>query len=540
MALQLHPTNPLYRRFEAAFKSPKSYVNPFQEVSLTATFRAPSGKMHRVDGFWDGGYTWRVRFMPDEIGRWTYTTVSSDAANAGLHAQQGSFECTPALNETPFDRHGPLRLSDNRCYLAHADGTPFFWMSDTAWNGALHSTTEEWTYYLQTRAGQKFSAVQWVTTQWIGSPYGDRLGQMPYTGQEGIAINAAFFQQLDEKVDAVNRAGLLCVPVLLWAAQWGSAEIPMTTNPGIILSNDQAVMLARYMVARWGADHVVWILNGDGLYTGEVARKWVEIGRGVFGGHPHAPTLLHPGGQTWPLDDFINEEWLDMVGYQSGHSTEEKDLSWLVQGPPAADWKRQPERPFINLEPAYEDHHNGAGDIFQRLDAHTVRRALYSSLLVSPTAGVSYGGHGIWGWDDGTREPTCHAGTGIPKPWREALFLEAAMQIVHLREVFNRAEWWRLCPAPKMVLVQPGEEKPSRTILASCSHEGNTAVIYAPGSSQVVLRLDLLHPDLVGTWVNPRNGSRITAQWSGDRQRASFETPEAGDWILILRMNAEK
>lgn len=44
--------------------------------------------------------------------------------------------------------HGDIHLSDDRYYLAHADGTPFFWLGDTGWNGALFSDEQSWDVYI--------------------------------------------------------------------------------------------------------------------------------------------------------------------------------------------------------------------------------------------------------------------------------------------------------------------------------------------------------------------------------------------------------
>ena len=73
---------PQWGRFEQQFTSAKAYRNPFQEVRLTITFTSPSGQQHTTEGFWDGGATWRVRFAPDEIGTWSYTTICSDAGQS--------------------------------------------------------------------------------------------------------------------------------------------------------------------------------------------------------------------------------------------------------------------------------------------------------------------------------------------------------------------------------------------------------------------------------------------------------------------------
>jgi hypothetical protein len=379
---------PKWERFEREFRSSVSYQNPLNEVNVAVVFTSPSGQSVTVDAFWDGGRSWKVRFSPKEVGKWLYTVVCSDQKNRGLEGQSGSFVCTAARNRDRFSKHGPVQVSGDGRFLLHQDGTPFFWLADTAWNGALMSTPAEWETYLQTRTEQGFTAVQWVTTQWRAAPNGNRQGQKAFSGRERIQVNPAFFRELDRKVEAANRAGLLNVPVLLWAI--GSGTNPRV-NPGFDLPEDQAILLAKYMVARWGANDVVWILGGDGDYRGKNAERWQRIGRAVFGSGKQAPVIMHPGGMHWILNEFLNERWMSIHGYQSGHGDNEATLKWLVQGPPAQDWKKQPARPFINLEPPYENHL--AYQSKQPISAQAVRRAVYWSLLVHPTAGVSYGGH---------------------------------------------------------------------------------------------------------------------------------------------------
>src|SRR5436305_13686959 len=76
---------PKWDRFEETLQSSVAYANPVQEASLTATFTSPKGDTRKVYGFWDGGKIWRVRFKPNETGRWSYTTSCSDAKNTGLN-----------------------------------------------------------------------------------------------------------------------------------------------------------------------------------------------------------------------------------------------------------------------------------------------------------------------------------------------------------------------------------------------------------------------------------------------------------------------
>jgi hypothetical protein len=68
--------------FEITLPGPSS-GNPFTEVELTATF-ALGHRTVAVDGFYDGDGSYKIRFMPDAEGEWSYTTASGAAALDGL------------------------------------------------------------------------------------------------------------------------------------------------------------------------------------------------------------------------------------------------------------------------------------------------------------------------------------------------------------------------------------------------------------------------------------------------------------------------
>jgi hypothetical protein len=516
--------------FEAAFKSSSQYDNPAQTVALQVIFKSPSGATRTVDGFWDGGETWRVRFSPFALGEWSYTTSCSETKDNGLNGVSGRFLCDEPAGTNRFYQHGPVLVSLDGRFLQHADGTPFFWLADTAWNGALLSSAEDWSYYIQERTRQKFTAVQWVATQWRASPNGDSEGRLAFTGKEKIVINPAFFQRLDARVMALSQAGLLNAPVMLWAIGGGSNP---DINPGCSLPEDQAILLAKYMVARWRAYPVVWILAGDGDYRGSKAERWKHIGQAVFGDRPHAPVVMHPGGMQWILDDFLNEKWLNICGYQSGHGDDDTTLRWLFAGPPAKEWKKEPARPFINLEPPYEGHL--AYQSRQPISPLIVRRACYWSLLCAPTAGVSYGGHGVWGWDDGSKPPIDHPSTGVPLPWKKALNMPAAEQMSHLVKFFTDVDYWRLRPAPQMITSQPGQKEPRKYIAAARTEKGDLAVVYVPEDRMVEVRLSAIPPNVDASWFNPQTGERNPVVAVVNADSVQFATPAEGDWLLLMK-----
>ncbi|HXG47069.1 MAG TPA: DUF4038 domain-containing protein [Methylomirabilota bacterium] len=527
---------PKWEKFEATFESALEYANPVQDAPLVVTFTAPSGRMLKVPGFWDGGKTWRVRFAPNEVGKWSYRTTCPDEKNTGLHGQSGEFECGPPTGRTRFTQHGPVRVAHDGRYLEHEDGTPFFFLADTAWNGPLLSTEAEWAHYIATRRRQAFNAVQWVTTQWRAAPEGDRNKDLAFTGSTNlIRINPKFFERLDQKAEALAQAGFLNVPVLLWAIAAGSNP---AINPGHSLSEHQAIHLARYMVARWQHLPVLWILAGDGDYRGQRAERWKRIGRAVFNDIAHAPVTMHPGGMQWIWSDFKDEKWYDVVGYQSGHGDDDQTLRWMTEGPLTEDWTRLPHRPFINLEPPYENH--VAYQSKKPISPEVTRRAIYWTLLNNPTAGVTYGGHGVWGWDDGTKPPTDHPNTGTPLPLDKALVMPGAEQMRHLQDFFTSIDFHRLRPAPIIVVNNPGKDKPEKFIAAAKTDRKDLGLVYVPEDRTVEIKLDALPPSPNITWINPRTGERSPAVAVVTANTCQFPTPAEGDWLLLMQSQKEE
>ena len=76
-------------RFEASIKNAKDYLDPNRDVSLDVTYERPDGRKVKFWGFYDGGRTWKIRFMPDRLGTWKYRAVFSD----GSRETEGTFEC---------------------------------------------------------------------------------------------------------------------------------------------------------------------------------------------------------------------------------------------------------------------------------------------------------------------------------------------------------------------------------------------------------------------------------------------------------------
>ncbi len=506
-------------RFEASFTAASTYDNPVQEVRLEVEYTAPDGSVHKRLGFWDGDITWKARFSPTQLGTWSFNTISEDN---GLNNQGGSFICMPYSGDNPLYQHGALKVSDNNRYFEYADETPYFFLADTVWNGALLSDLAGWDTFLNTRVDQHFTAIQFVTTQWRAAKT-DAVGQTAFTGVKTVQVNPRFYQRMDPYFDRVNQKGMIAVPVLLWA-------IRGEDNPGYFLPEDQRAVMAEYQIARYGAHQVIWFLGGDGNYRGEEqAAPWRRIGRMVFGDNHHRIATMHPSGMSWVADEFRDEKWFSFLGYQSGHGDDDNLHRWTAAGPASTEWSKEPARPIINLEPNYEDHL-----AYQSRQPHpplNIRRAAYWSLLCVPPAGVTYGGHGVWGWHAERGPAPAHPNTGDGDPWHVAMNMPGAQQMKHLYDFFGAIEWQRLRPDQSLVANQA--KAAENFIVAARSDEGDMAVLYAPGGNSVRVNGESLNLPLRAKWYNPRTGA-----WTDEGLMKSkvqgFTKPNTKDWLLYL------
>ncbi|WKN42959.1 apiosidase-like domain-containing protein [Tunicatimonas pelagia] len=515
---------PRWAKFEQNFTSSQTYDNPIYDLKdFHAVFTAPSGRTTKINGFWDGGTSFKVRFAPDEIGEWQYQTVCSDTANTGLHAQQGSFICEANDSDLALYQRGTLIQPKGTYHLAYHDGTPFLWIGCTAWNGGLKSTEEEWDTYLEHRVDHHYNVIQLVTTQWRGGDQNSE-GQTAYEYSDELRVNPEFYQHMDGKIDRVNEYGLIAAPVLLWA-------LPSVTgrylSPGYSLPLEEAVILAKYQVARYGGNQVVWMLGGDGRYAREYEQRWLEIGRRVFADNPPGLVAQHPHGRLWIGDNHAAEDWLDIVGYQSSHSDGQGTVDWINKGEVATRWPHLPARPVINLEPNYEE-------IRPTIDAEDVRNASYWSLFATPISGITYGANAIWPW---IREGESILNHGTPKnlsTWRESMNLPGSLQIGYLAEFLHQYEWWNLRPANELLVDQPGDEQYNHFISVVQSIDKNTVMAYIPHASTLKL-YNPSNAEYEATWFNPSDNSTVDAQLKTSTGMIEAASPSETDYILVLQ-----
>jgi hypothetical protein len=509
----------LWDRYEHEFTSTKSYDNPINQAkNFDITFTSPTGRTRKVYGFWNGGTSWKVRFMPDELGSWTWQSACSDAENSGLHENSGSFDCVENDNELAIYKHGAITHSSGAYYLSYNDGTPYFWAACTAWNGALKSTDEEWDTYLNHRKDHNYNLIQLVTTQWRGCDQSSE-GLQAYEGSGEITINPDFFKLIDRKIDEVNALGLIVSPVILWALHVGQGRY---LSPDYHLPHEEAVLLAKYIVARYQGNHVVWSLGGDGKYYDDLEGRWKKIGQDVFNGIDHAPVTLHPHGSSYVGRTYAEEDWYDLMGYQSSHNNGERVVNWINKGPMAEDWDKLKPMPYINMEPNYEEIHF-------RIDAEDVRNASWWSIFATPIADISYGAKGIRLWLREGEKILNHRDAPGTCTWRKSFDFPGSIQVGYLSEFIQKVDWWHYFPAKQLLVEQPGVGTYNAFISVVAKRDVSAIMADIPKTANVKLR-NPRNMNYEAQWFDRQTNEYIKAEYKSDDGLMIFEQKSGGMW----------
>ncbi len=118
---------------EIILEAARDYANPYVDVECWIELSGPNFK-RRVYGFWDGGRTFKVRFVANSPGEWSWRSASNHTGDTGLNGGSGKFRAVAwseaEITENP-NRRGFLRASANGHALQYADGSPFFMVGDT-------------------------------------------------------------------------------------------------------------------------------------------------------------------------------------------------------------------------------------------------------------------------------------------------------------------------------------------------------------------------------------------------------------------------
>ncbi|HLH02958.1 MAG TPA: DUF4038 domain-containing protein [Bryobacteraceae bacterium] len=421
---------------------------------------------------------------------------------------------------------GPLRISDNGRFLVHADGAPFFWLGDTAWELIHRLKREEIDFYLENRAAKRFTVIQAVLlAEFGGLEIPNAYGRWPLIDFDPRRIDEGYFQLVDWTVARAAEKGLYLGLLPTWgnkvvAAPWEKAP------PRIIFNEENARAYGFLLGERYRqAQNIVWILGGDRSPCG-VEAIWRAMAQGLRAGDRGAHLItFHPPG-VGSSSQLHNEPWLDFNMIQSGHHSRDFP-NYLNVG---RDYGLKPSKPVLDGEPRYEDHPvDWKPDEKGYFDDYDVRQAAYWALLAG-ACGHTYGCHAVWQMLTHQREAIGFA----HGDWRSALDLPGAEQMRYVRELFSNLDFLSLRPADSLVVdnSQDGWQH------AGVAGAEGIIVAYLPGGGTIRLRKSGLPEIASSRWFDPRTGAMREAH--PENRELLWQAPgpyaRGNDWVLVLEL----
>ena len=457
-----------------AFDARQGEPNPFTEIELTADVTSPSGKVYKVDGFFDGdgqggaaGKVFKLRVFADEAGTWTWRTSSN---RPDLHGRTGSFACSGTLPGV-FST-GPVVVDPERPRrFRQREGGPVFllgkFLDEAAPPPLQYSHTmfsEELTdadreallarhlgmglnkinVYLANKGD--YGAVS--TTPWVGTA----------ARNDKERFDLGRWHLYERWVRRMRDAGFVA-QLWFFADDSGFGDLP----------EEDRKRLIHYGMAR---------LSGYANTMFTLALEWqegwtvTEVTEHLRYLHHHNPwdRLASAHGLTGPWE-LPDSPWTDYIDLQAGNEVAADTVYSL-----GLSQRQLAEKPLIQ-----EEHGLGSEDL-----AH--RRKSWAA-LASGAAGLGTGGF---------LKPLSRFTGAVPVE--------------------------RLEPAP--ALVVSGEAW-------AMADPGRLYVAYLAGGE---VRLDLagLTGRLTAEWFDPRQGTfQEGSEMQGGAVR-SVSPPEDGDWVLLL------
>jgi len=427
--------------------------------------------------------------------------------------------------------YGQLRVSKNQRFIETADGKPFFWLGDTAWELFHRLTREEAELYLKNRADKGFTVIQAVALAELDglhdpNPY----GEIPLENDDPTKPREAYFQHVDFIIKKAEQLGLYMALLPTWGdklekMQWGKG--PEVFTP------ENAKVYGQWIGNRYkNQKNIIWVLGGDRNPRNEndvaVWRAMAEgIEKGVGGRdkalmtfHPQPNSLEDGGSSKW----FHNDAWLDFNMFQTGHDRENNVWERIEMV-----YNRKPTKPVLDGETLYEDHpvNFNAKDLGTS-SAYDIRKHAYFDVFAG-AFGHTYGCHDVWQM----YAPNRNAINGPHYPWYVAIDLPGASQMKYLRYLIESRPMFDRVPDQTLVT----DALNANDHIQATRGNDYIFVYSAQGNKFLVNTSKISGKEINAFWYNPRDGKTTEIGTFPKKAQQEFTAPTSGygqDWVLII------
>ncbi|MCX6926818.1 MAG: DUF4038 domain-containing protein [Verrucomicrobia bacterium] len=274
-----------------------------------------------------------------------------------------------------------------------------------------------------------------------GGPYPDEPlfderwkneGGMPYE-MDFDRINPAYFAYADRRIKHLVDHGM--VPAIVGAWGWHTRAISNETIDGG--RGKWFYRHWRYLIARYGAYPVIWIVAGEMRhpYLVDVA-KYVRKNdpyKRLATMHPPGVPEMQSGRKALNDDALVDFEFL-----QTAHN------DWasapITVSQVSSSYSKTPAMPVVNGEVVYEWHKNEG--------RHDIQRFMFWTCLLNGAAGHTYGAGGVWQMNT---EAVHGSDAYETTPWFVAMYYPGSAQLGLGKKLLEEYPWWRFEPHPEWV-----------------------------------------------------------------------------------------
>ncbi len=429
---------------------------------------------------------------------------------------------------------GPIQISENKRFFTQSEGTPFFWLADTAWELFHRTDREEAEYYLDIRAKQGFNVVQAVALAEIdGLNDPNVYGEKPFVTVEPMVFNEKYWEHVDYIIDLAAEKG---IHVALLPT-WGDKVFKNNWGVGPEIFNEKnAFEFGKWIGARYaGRKNLIWVLGGDRnpRKDSDDIEVWNRMAAGIGASSKKENPIIktyHPqphrpgGSSSW----FHEAGWLDFNMHQTGHCPNQPTYKIIGH-----DYGLNPTKPTLDGEPLYEEHPNcfNAKELGYS-KAEDIRRIMYWNVFAGG-AGQSYGCHAVWQMFTLDRQPI----NGPLKPWKISLELPMANQVKYLKNLMLSQSYFSRIPDQSMIMEE--QEDDEHYVIATRDKEGSFAMVYFPTGKTIKVDFSALQGnELQAKWFDPRTGVSFPYEKENLKKgENTIQPPSSGmgqDWVLVV------
>ena len=443
---------------------------------------------------------------------------------------------TTAQRAKPWD-NGRLKVSENHRYLIHENGTPFFWLGNTAWLISERLTRDEVEYYLvnEHRAGYNVEQIQVINSIPTFNIYGQQANDASFDMWKFSKKDQyGYWEHLDFIVDFAASQGIYIAMDCVWGSQITKMDIKKAEKYGQFLGE-------RYK----DKPNIIWMIGGDVLGDKGTA-SWDALAKAIRKADPNHVMTFHPRGRTTSSRWFADRDWMDFHMFQSGHrryGQRNGDGDYTIKDNTEEDnwryvdltWNGNPQKPVIDGEPSYEDIPQGLHDFSApRWMDYDVRRYAYWAVFAGCFV-HTYGHNSIMQFI----KPGLLASFGAEKPWWDAMKDPGYNQMKYLKWLILAFPFEERIADQSVIAGQNGERY-DRNI---ATRGNDYLLVYNYSGKPMQLDLSKISGAKKNVWVmNPSDG---TLKYLGEFDSKVTEFANDGAYLrgsdrVFIAVDAQK